>query len=125
VGAWIETTRKTSGSTEIRWSRPAWARGLKQYIGGAGKDAKEVAPRVGAWIETLIRQTKSRLNAVAPRVGAWIETGLSDLPALMHWTSRPAWARGLKQNIMLGSCRSFKSRPMRARGLKTIFAIGN
>ena len=36
-----------------------------------------VAPRVGAWIETLIFLTLFLLRMVAPRVGAWIETRYS------------------------------------------------
>ena len=34
----------------------------------------EVAPRVGAWIETQISTFTECLTTVAPRVGAWIET---------------------------------------------------
>ena len=34
----------------------------------------EVAPRAGAWIETLTNWTKYFYIAVAPRAGAWIET---------------------------------------------------
>ena len=33
-----------------------------------------VAPRVGAWIETRNRIVVGGLSPVAPRVGAWIET---------------------------------------------------
>ena len=34
-----------------------------------------VAPRVGAWIETVSkRKVKYEATIVAPRVGAWIET---------------------------------------------------
>ena len=33
-----------------------------------------VAPRVGAWIETVIAETVLTSDNVAPRVGAWIET---------------------------------------------------
>ena len=33
-----------------------------------------VAPRVGAWIETLRQKRSLALAGVAPRVGAWIET---------------------------------------------------
>ena len=36
-------------------SRPAWARGLKQELGKGGETKREVAPRVGAWIETLLK----------------------------------------------------------------------
>ena len=33
-----------------------------------------VAPRVGAWIETVLRRSEWQDVEVAPRVGAWIET---------------------------------------------------
>ena len=36
-----------------------------------------VAPRVGAWIETINTVTNTNLVDVAPRVGAWIETPYS------------------------------------------------
>ncbi len=38
-----------------------------------------VAPRVGAWIETLNVKGSAPNSAVAPRVGAWIETGYQEL----------------------------------------------
>ena len=78
MGAWIET-RLVSDHMEIYW---------------------KVAPRVGAWIETKPRMTRSiidnkshpvwvrglkqpsfiwpySLSGVAPRVGAWIETNFA------------------------------------------------
>ena len=33
-----------------------------------------VAPRVGAWIETVLHKILNICTIVAPRVGAWIET---------------------------------------------------
>ncbi len=33
-----------------------------------------VAPRVGAWIETVQPTVYVEVSGVAPRVGAWIET---------------------------------------------------
>ena len=33
-----------------------------------------VAPRVGAWIETTLPLISDTNKCVAPRVGAWIET---------------------------------------------------
>ena len=33
-----------------------------------------VAPRAGAWIETLFDESNYYINPVAPRAGAWIET---------------------------------------------------
>ena len=51
-----------------------WGRGLKR----AGQDNTQriidVAPRVGAWIETPQVGHTSTSPFVAPRVGAWIET---------------------------------------------------
>ena len=38
---------------------------------------------------------------VAPRVGAWIET-LTDYSKDLEYSSRPAWARGLKPPIISG-----------------------
>ena len=43
---------------------------LKIWAWGPG----QVAPRVGAWIETIHDQSIGRMALVAPRVGAWIET---------------------------------------------------
>ena len=76
-------------------SRPAWARGLKHvYI--IIKSVFQVAPRVGAWIETRKAFHAISPPIVAPRVGAWIETQYC--PMLVEsLESRPAWARGLKQ----------------------------
>ena len=33
-----------------------------------------VAPHVGAWIETLSKEKPQPMSVVAPHVGAWIET---------------------------------------------------
>ena len=42
------------------------------------KDAhsQQVAPRAGAWIETVYEIAREICKAVAPRAGAWIETVL-------------------------------------------------
>ena len=55
----------------------------------------EVAPRVGAWIETDMVKLECESTRVAPRVGAWIETGYSP-SSTPRWTSHPVWVRGLK-----------------------------
>ena len=54
---------------------------------------------------------------VAPRVGAWIETLFIRLNG-HRVQSRPAWARGLKQLSLNIYTDSFLSRPAWARGLK-------
>ena len=53
-----------------------WVRGLKREPGGPGGRADEVAPRVGAWIET-------------PPEG---------MTTIHHRMSHPVWVRGLKLN---------------------------
>ena len=54
-----------------------------------------VAPRVGAWIETVVTLKLFVNQLVAPRVGAWIETWRN----ARRWArslSHPVWVRGLK-----------------------------
>ena len=55
-------------------SLPAWERGLKRYMTLLNLKVINVAPCVGAWIETVLIRYTPRLIAVAPCVGAWIET---------------------------------------------------
>ena len=77
-----------------------------------------VAPRVGAWIETGGNRSRSgQGNRVAPRVGAWIETHCDKHAAHLK-ASRPAWARGLKHVCTTIHGLIHVSRPAWARGLK-------
>ena len=55
-------------------SHPMWVRGLKQKLEVRNDRAEEVAPYVGAWIETLPEHLPTADMSVAPYVGAWIET---------------------------------------------------
>ena len=55
----------------------------------------EVAPYVGAWIETNLDRSISRKIFVAPYVGAWIETH-DNVLIFLHLRSHPMWVRGLK-----------------------------
>ena len=58
--------------------------------------AELVAPRAGAWIETLLPKSYYLLFDVAPRAGAWIETSLSVKLWRELSQSPPARGRGLK-----------------------------
>ena len=60
-----------------------------------------VAPYVGAWIETSNLGLNSLVAKVAPYVGAWIETYASSILSL-HIMSHPTWVRGLKPIAMYG-----------------------
>ena len=79
-------------------SRPARARGLKLAVCVCRVVVAPVAPRAGAWIETMAVQECYQIARVAPRAGAWIET-ISAVIGPMGFQSRPARARGLKLRI--------------------------
>jgi len=49
---------------------------LKRVLHRGGREHAFVAPRRGAWIETLISQLHLLMKKVAPRRGAWIETSM-------------------------------------------------
>ena len=74
-------------------SLPMWERGLKRIRGRVIRI--RVAPHVGAWVETTMRQRAVLSSLVAPRVGAWIETGRMAIRKSLQ-ASLPVWERGLK-----------------------------
>ena len=55
-------------------SHPTWVRGLKPVKGFLHILELNVAPYVGAWIETFSASCLLFTLLVAPYVGAWIET---------------------------------------------------
>ena len=55
-------------------SHPTWVRGLKQLRQANNRARWQVAPYVGAWIETKYSFMLLKSYCVAPYVGAWIET---------------------------------------------------
>ena len=57
------------------WSLPMRERGLKPVFPCNSPHANPVAPRAGAWIET-IGENHQQLSIVAPHAGAWIETAI-------------------------------------------------
>ena len=76
-------------------SHPTWVRGLKLAQISFSVPPEDVAPYVGAWIETNILVHLSCRHCVAPYVGAWIETILT-LWYIKIQQSHPTWVRGLK-----------------------------
>ena len=73
MGAWIETSDQTKANIAGK-SHPMWVRGLKLNINKRTEVAENVAPYVGAWIETFACAVADLPIHVAPYVGAWIET---------------------------------------------------
>ena len=62
MGAWIETGLvRTAQTGEL--SPPAWGRGLKPFRSTPGHERYQVAPRVGAWIETERRRGGMHIEA--------------------------------------------------------------
>ena len=51
-----------------------WERGLKLLLNVFNDFLHNVAPHVGAWIETQRNKERISRRNVAPHVGAWIET---------------------------------------------------
>ena len=49
-------------------------RGLKPAQSARHRPKDGVAPRAGAWVETLCPADQNQLMVVAPRAGAWVET---------------------------------------------------
>ena len=83
---------RTRESTQVAPYVGAWIETLLGYI---NKNTHTVAPYVGAWIETRTSLRASAHTTVAPYVGAWIETiNLTREKQLV--VSHPTWVRGLK-----------------------------
>ena len=72
---------------------------------------------MGAWIETLTVVCTFLAFQVAPRVGAWIETGLANSIGGAR-QSHPVWVRGLKLELAVEQFVSGGSHPVWVRGLK-------
>ena len=65
---------------------------MKLVVRNVYDTIRDVAPRVGAWIEIEMSKEQLAEYAVAPRVGAWIEVFMSSVSALVACRS----PRGLK-----------------------------
>ena len=55
---------------------------------------------MGAWIETDIAMCLFMECQVAPYMGAWIETRLKGTPTVSLKVSHPTWVRGLKLTFL-------------------------
>ena len=77
-------------------SLPVRERGSKQRPRADYRGDLAVAPRAGAWIETLRAGPHPRAPRVAPRAGAWIETRIP-FRASSNIASLPVRERGSKQ----------------------------
>ena len=82
-----------------------WVRGLKQLILVTHHIFANVAPYVGAWIETDPAPDKDDKTNVAPYVGAWIET-YYPITLNLSRQSHPMWVRGLKLYLH-SQCRKY------------------
>ncbi len=113
----------------VAWSLPVRERGSKRHPEHRRRASDDVAPRAGAWIETIILSSYLWLTIVAPRAGAWIETAPRDsTPANREVAPRAgAWietcSRCLCPPLQAGRspCGSV-DRNMRSAGMRQIAA---
>ena len=80
----------------------------------------QVAPRAGAWIETVSEIVKDDSREVAPRAGAWIETEIRRARPAGGYLSHPVRVRGLKLALISEESKKEASHPVRVRGLKPL-----
>ena len=73
---------------------------------------------MGAWIETSIKNTENQGQEVAPFMGAWIETCCKIAYFFLRFLSLPSWERGLKHELSHAMMISYGSLPSWERGLK-------
>ena len=122
-------------------SHPTWVRGLKLIGLGYNPSVDDVAPYVGAWIEssetwqkqktimshpTWVRGLKHHIpfksvseNGVAPYVGAWIETSKS-INMEIKVKVAPYVGAWIETSWLFFSCHNTVSHPTWVRGLKPI-----
>ena len=74
---------------------------------------------MGAWIETRETEHQEESTNVAPYVGAWIETFPSASEVSLRM-SHPTWVRGLKLMITNNLLDYLQSHPTWVRGLKPL-----
>ena len=143
MGAWIETCNNNvcirlfgSHPTWVRGlkplrqtylcnddaSHPTWVRGLKLRCNLPICISADVAPYVGAWIETCNVRCTYNQRLSHP---TWVR-GLK-LPSLYNIACRqeshPTWVRGLKHVSLANTCISVESHPTWVRGLKLLHKL--
>ena len=101
-----------------------WVRGLKHCIYVSVSVLVSVAPRVGAWIETL------KVNKLAYNVKShpvWVRGLKQPLQSKVsaEEKSHPVWVRGLKQFECVKEIFKKKSHPVWVRGLKPNYSDHN
>ena len=90
---------KLSGAefnTCLLMSPPVRGCGLKPVTGCRVWQMRQVTPRAGVWIETVIEKPAPWEERVTPRAGVWIETMESTLTLLPVSLSPPVRGCGLK-----------------------------
>ena len=73
MGAWIETVLRPSVDRRL-WSLPTWGRGLKLFVLGTSKKYTLSLPTWGRGLKPPWNWTPDGHHEVAPYMGAWIET---------------------------------------------------
>ena len=75
VGAWVETTQRSPKRQGCRASRLVWARGLKHRVRARSDHAHRSRLVWARGLKQAHLPDQGLQLQVAPRVGAWVETG--------------------------------------------------
>ena len=104
-------------------SPPARGRGLKPSCDAPALSRVSVAPRTGAWIETIRFPCTAAWWLSPPARGRGLKQGRGENQRPRAW-SPPARGRGLKLALLYVSVNHFQSPPARGRGLKPFRSPG-
>ena len=116
VGAWIETCMILDLLLCLE-SHPTWVRGLKHYLLVLIYGELVSHPTWVRGLKLLAYTILSLRKEVAPYVGAWIETSRTPYSAAIC-RSHPTWVRGLKLRVKPKTMGPKVSHPTWVRGLK-------
>ena len=116
---WVRGLKLLQPMVEVskKQSHPTWVRGLKLFYCQPFLMPQNVAPYVGAWIETCACSTSPPGGKSHPTWVRGLKLGSKNL-LINPKRSHPTWVRGLKQ---IGfACREVRvwSHPTWVRGLK-------
>ncbi len=100
-------------------SLPAGERGLKLERVGGWDGGRRSLPAGERGLKPMFRQSPKQNQCVAPRGGAWIETLFHIVNGPVHM-SLPVGERGLKHALMVDTCTATKSLPMWGAWIETL-----
>ena len=117
AGAWIESVTDASGKVKKGTSLPVRERGLKEGCWVAQRDQRSSLPVRERGLKESKQNGKLANVPIAPRAGAWIESVVGVIIPI-NFLSLPVRERGLKAIFQRVNGLYLISLPVRERGLK-------